>query len=83
MKNVQFKTIKENVKGEKYYILFKLSIEDREKYCIAVCDEEFSVQGLEEDFTKACEMYELIAREDASAIHLSDVVRDMQTEIFI
>ena len=83
MKNVKFETLKETMKGEKYYILFKISIESKSGYCIAVSDEELSVQGLENNFDRAREMYEMISCGEVSAIHINDVVKDMQNEIFI
>ena len=82
MKNVKFEKLKETVKGEKYYLLFKMSSENKLAYCIAIEDEGLSVQGLGNDFNKAMEMYEIISCGEVSEEHLNDAVRDMQIEIF-
>ena len=80
MKNVKFEALKETVRGEKYYVLFKVLIEDREGYCIAVEDEDFSVQGLGNDFDRANEIYKAISDGVVSAIHVNDVISDMQID---
>ena len=83
MKNVKIETLKENVKGEKYYLLFKLSTESKSSYCIAVEDEELSVEGIGNDAENAEKMYNMISCGEVSSIHISEVVRDMQNEIFL
>ena len=61
MKNVKFETLSESVKGEKYYILFKISIENKSGYCIAVQDDELSVEGVGNDFSRSKEIFNLIS----------------------
>lgn len=83
MKNVKFTKLKEAMKGEKCYVLFKVSLENKSGYCIAVRDDEFCVQGLGNDADKASEIFDLLLCGEVSAIHINDVIRDMQNEIFI
>lgn len=83
MKNVKFEKLNETVKGEKYYLLFKVSTESKSGYCIAVEDDGLYVEGMGNDVSRAKEMYNMISCAEVSAIHISEVVRDLQNEIFM
>lgn len=86
MKNIKFETLKESVRGEKYYMLFKASNETKEVYCIAVQDDDFYIQSVGNDLSQANEIYNLIVDSVVSAIHVNDVIsdyqNDMQNQIF-
>ena len=83
MKNIKLETIRENLKGGKRYILFKISIDTDFEYCIAVQDSELSVCGIGNDIANADEIYSLLSSAEVSSIHINDVIRDMQNKIFI
>lgn len=83
MKNVQFEKLREIVKGEKYYALLKIYLEDMSAYCIAARDDELCIQSIANDSEKASEIFEQLSCGEVSAMHINDVVRDMQNEIFI
>lgn len=80
MGNIKFEVINENMKGERFYALFKVSHKDNDGYCVAVQDDEFSVQGIGDNFNRASELYNLLLCAEVSAIHVGDVVRDMQND---
>lgn len=82
MKNVNFETLKEKTKGGKRYILFKISIETDFEYCIAVQDSEVSVCRIGNDISKANEIYSALSSAEVSSIHINDVIRDIENEIF-
>jgi hypothetical protein len=83
MKNIKLETIRENLKGGKRYILFKISIDTDFEYCIAVQDSELSVCGTGNDIANADEIYGILSSAEVSSIHINDVIRDMQNEIFM
>lgn len=83
MKNVKFETLKETVKGEKYYMLFKISLENRAGYCIAVQDDELAVEGIGNDALGANKIYDTLSCGEVSAIHTGDVIKDLKNEIFV
>lgn len=83
MKNIKLETIRENLKGGKRYILFKISIDTDFEYCIAVQDSELSVCGIGNDIANADEIYGVLSSAEVSSIHINDVIRDMQNEIFM
>lgn len=83
MKNIKLETIRENLKGGKRYILFKISIDTDFEYCIAVQDSELSVCGIGNDIDNADEIYILLSSAEVSSMHINDVIRDMQNEIFM
>lgn len=83
MKNIKLETIRENLKGGKRYILFKISIDTDFEYCIAVQDSELSVCGIGNDIDNADEIYGILSSAEVSSIHINDVIRDMQNEIFM
>ena len=83
MKSIKLETIRENLKGGKRYILFKISIDTDFEYCIAVQDSELSVCGIGNDIDNAGEIYSLLSSAEVSSIHINDVIRDMQNEIFM
>lgn len=83
MKNLKFETLRETVKGEKYYVLFKVSLENSSGYCIAVKDNDFAVGGIGNDTYKATEIYDMLSCGEVSAIHTDDVIKDLKSEIFV
>ncbi len=83
MKDVKFERLKENTKGDKVYMLFEVLLEERSGYCVAVLDNDLSVEGVGNDFKRAEEMYGALYSAEASAIHIRDVISDMRNEIFV
>lgn len=82
MKNIKFKTLKEISKGEKYYMLFKISVESCCKYCVAIKDNDFCIHGISDDFNQSKEVFRILSNNEVSAIHLGDIISDIQNEIF-
>lgn len=81
MKNVKFEMLKEAVRGEKYYMLFKASVENKEVYCIAVQDDDFFIQSVGYELDKAIEIFKLLSDSAVSAIHVNDVISDLQNDL--
>ena len=83
MKNVKFEILNENLGKEKYYALIKISCSGRTAYCILVDDDSLAVEGIGDEYSRAEEIYGALSCAEVSSIHLGDVIRDMQNEIFI
>ena len=82
MKNVKFKVLEESLKNQKYYALIKISVGVRAGYCVAVEDDELSLQGIGSNEARAKEIYDLFLDQEVSAIHVDEIVRDLQNAIF-
>lgn len=77
MKNVKFEVLDESLKNQKYYALIKISVGARSGYCVAVEDDEFSLQGIGNDASRAREIYELFLNQEVSAIHADEIAHDL------
>ena len=82
MKNIKFEILNENLGKEKYYALIKISHGCRTAYCIFAEDDSLAMEFLGDESGRAEEIYAALSCAEVSAIHLSDVVKDIQNEIF-
>lgn len=82
MKNIKFEIVEEVLKNQKYYALIRVFAARKTVYCAIVQDDEISVKTLGNDLIVSKQIYELLRDGEVSAIHLSDVVNDLENEIF-
>ena len=82
MKNVKFEILSENLERGKYYALAKITLDGISAYCLIVSDGEIAIESVGGEFGRAEEIYAIVASANVASIHLSDVISDMQNEIF-
>ena len=83
MKNIKLEQIRDSKKGEKYYMLFEVSFDSTSTYCIAARDDELSINSIGNDILKANDIYDMISCGEVSSVHVADIIRDLQNEIFV
>lgn len=82
MKNIKFEVLDESMKTQKHYALIKISVCDKIVYCVAVKDDDLVCHSIGNDVKNAEKIYELLLCGQISALHVNDVLNDMQNEIF-
>ena len=81
MKSIAVDIVKEKSVDGCQYGLIKLSIRGRETFCIYIDGEEYACESAGEDFAKALKIFDIIAGNLVSPIHLSEILYDIKAEI--
>ena len=83
MKKHSIEQIEERYKNAKRYLLVKVTVDDFEGYCVYAEDTQKAFECLGQDNARAKFVFDIIAKNEVSAIHLADVIADMREEIFV
>lgn len=82
MKSIAVENIKEEKKGATDYLLIRLSVNRKESYCACVDGEGFAIESLGSDYSEAARIFQILLFNEASALHLSEIMQDIRAENF-
>ena len=82
MKGIAVDVVKE-IRGKTcVYRLIKLSVGEKETFCIHIDGEEYACEGVGNDLDRSVEIFDVIVENQVSAIHIAEILYDIGTEIY-
>ncbi len=82
MKSIVVDVVKETRNEGREYGLVKLSVGEKESFCVYIDGEEYACECVGDNGRKAIEIFDAIVANGVSSIHLFEILYDLRAEIY-